>query len=162
MSAATKRLFVLLASLSCPTGMSCHRPARSGALINAYKAASCVVPTFAKGVQPPTRGWDATLAIAGGSKATVEGADMVGGSISVRYEPDGLTVIAAQPGDYIYPADVRINENHDRLYIKARGFAAGIWAETWLFEYAVQKRKRVQKQRVHPDVLPTECPMPAK
>jgi hypothetical protein len=155
-------MLVLLVSVSFLTGMSCHKPVRSGALIDAYRASRCVAPTLAKGVETPTRGWDATLPIAGGSKATVRGADMVWGKITIRYEPDGSSVTAVQPGDYIYPSDVRVNANNDRLYVKARGLAAGIWEETWLYEYDLQNRKQVRKQRVHPDALPAECPMPGK
>jgi len=84
---------------------------------------------------------------------------MVGGNITIRYEPDGPSLVAVQPGDYIYPSDVRVNEKHDRLYVKARGLAAGIWKETWLYEYDLQNRKQLRKQRVEPDVLPAECPM---
>jgi hypothetical protein len=156
------RLLVLFVFVTFLTGMSCHRPLRSGVLIDAYRTADCVAPTFAKGVEPPTRGWDATIAIAGGSKATVQGADVVWGNIRIRYEPDGLEVVAVQPGDYIYPSDVRLNDRHDRLYVKARGSAAGVWGETWLYEYDVLKRRQVRKDRVHPDALPPECLMPKK
>ena len=41
--------------------ISCHRPVRSGSLIDAYRKADCVAPTFAKGVEPPTRGWDTSI-----------------------------------------------------------------------------------------------------
>jgi hypothetical protein len=157
-----RRLLVLLVSVTLFVGASCRRPIRSGALIDAYRAAACVVPTFAKGVEPPTRGWDSTIVIAGGSTATVRGADMVWGRITVRYESDGRTVVAVQPDDYIYPGDVRLNDRHDRLYVKASGLAAGIWDETWLYEYDLVQQKPVRKNRVHPDALPPECPMPNK
>ena len=85
---------------------------------------------------------------------------MVGGRITVKYEPDGPSVDAAVPGDYIYPSDVRISHKHDRLYVKASGLAAGIWKETWLYEYNLQNRKQVRKQLVDPAVLPDECAMP--
>ena len=85
--------FLLLASLS---GISCHRPVRSGALIDAYRTADCVPPIFAKGVLPPTHGWDATITIAGGSQAMIRGADMVWGNIVVGYERDGVTLTAVE------------------------------------------------------------------
>src|SRR5262245_42766443 len=155
-----RRPLVLLVSVILVSGASCHRPIRSSALIDAYRVAACVEPTFATGVEPPTRGWDSTIVVADGSKATVQGADMVWGTIRIRYEPDGPEVVAVQPGDYIYPGDVRVNDRHDRLYVKASGLAAGIWKETWLYEYDLVNRKPVRKNRVHPDALPPECPMP--
>jgi hypothetical protein len=154
-----RRMLVLSVSLTLFTGVSCHGQARSGVLIDAYRKADCLAATFARGVEPPTRGWDTPIKIAGGSTATVQGADMVGGRIVVRYEPDGPSVTAVQPGDYIYPDDVRLNESHDRLYVKARGLAAGIWDETWLYEYDLRNRKQVRRQRVDPAALPAECPM---
>ena len=157
-----RRILVCVVSVLCFTGMSCHRLARSSELIDAYRTAGCVAPTFAKGVQSPTRGWDTKIAIAGGSEATVQGAQMVGGRVTVLYEPDRPPVVAVRPGDYIYPGDVRVNASHARLYVKASGLAAGIWDETWLFEYDLQNRKQVRKQRVDPAVLPTECPMPER
>src|SRR5262245_7199226 len=83
--------FLLMALLS---GISCHRPARSGALIDAYRKANCVAPTLVGGVEPQSRGWDAVIAIAGGSNAIVQGADRGLGSIVIRYERDGATVTA--------------------------------------------------------------------
>ena len=85
---------------------------------------------------------------------------MVGGTIVIRYEPDGRSVTAVQPGDYIYRKDVRLNDRRDRLYVKARGLAAGMWDETCLYEYDLQNEKQLRKERVHPDALPAECPMP--
>jgi len=157
---AMQRVFVPLISLMLLTGLSCQRPARSGRLIDVYRNAECVTPSFAKGVQPPTRGWDTTITITGGSKATIQGADMVSGTIDIRYEPDGPSLEVVDPGDYIYPTDVRVNAGRDRLYVKARGSAGGIWEETWLFEYDLRNRKEVTRQLVRPDALPAECPMP--
>jgi hypothetical protein len=158
--AQLSRLLALVGSVACLSGASCRGPLRSSVLIDAYRTADCVTPTFATGVQPPTRGWDTPIAIAGGAKATVVGADMVGGNITIRYAADGVEVVAAQPGDYIYPNDVRLNRSRDRMYVKARGAAGGIWEETWLYEYDLLKREQVRRERVHPDVLSPECPGP--
>jgi hypothetical protein len=57
---------------------------------------------------------------------------------------------------------VRLNDSHDRLYVKARGSAGGIWEETWLHEYDLANRREVRRQLVDPAVLPDECPMPRK
>jgi hypothetical protein len=145
-------------ALALLSGISCHRPARSGALIDAYRKADCVAPIFAPGVEPPTRGWETPIAIAGGVTAAVQGAFIVGGRIEIRYG-DGALVTAVNDGDYIYPSDVRLNGGHDRVYVKTRGSAGGIWEQTWLHEYDLQNRREVRRQLVDPDVLPEECPI---
>ena len=152
-------LLVCVAVAACA---SCDRPIRSGALLDGYRAAACVMPTFAKGVEPPTRGWDSTIVVANDSKATIRGAQMVGGQVNARYEADGRDVVVVDPGDYIYPNDVRLNERRDRLYVKASGAAGGIWQETWLYEYDLVERRALRKSRVHPEALPPECRMPNK
>jgi hypothetical protein len=155
-------IIMVVISVLLLCGFACGRPARSGELMDAYRSANCVAPTLAKGVMPDTRGWDTPVEIAGGARATVEGAQMVGGRIILKYEPDGPSVDAAVPGDYIYPSDVRISSKRDRLYVKASGFAAGIRKETWLYEYDLQNRKQMRKELVDPAVLPDECRMAQK
>jgi hypothetical protein len=82
-----------------------------------------------------------------------------GGRISVRFSQDGAELIAANAGDYIYPADVRIDTSADVLYVKASGHrAAGGEAQTWLFEYDLRERRLRNRVLVDPDVLPRECP----
>jgi len=139
---------------------ACQRPATSAEIIDRYRSVQCVEPSIAKGVIPATRGWDVTLTIAGGSKATIKGAGMVGGRIAVRYGSDGPQLVAVQPGDYIYPSDVRIDSTGSLLYVKARGLAGGIREETWLYEYDLRRRQQVSQLLVDPSVLPAECPMP--
>ena len=156
-----RRLVVLLVCMAV-VACSCARPIRSGALLDAYRAAACVVPTLAEGVDPPTRGWDSTIVMAGGSKVTIRGAELGWGEITVQYEPDGRNVVAVDPGDYIAPNDVRLNDQRDRLYVKASGAAAGIWEETWLYEYDLIEQRPLRKNRVHPEALPPECQMPKK
>jgi hypothetical protein len=82
---------------------------------------------------------------------------MVGGRIVVRYQPDGPQVVAADAGDYVYPTDVRINEAKTVLVVKAMGLAGGIRHETWLYEYDLDRRRRLSKVLVDPAVLPGEC-----
>jgi hypothetical protein len=158
----TQRLSVLLTCMAVVVCASCDRPIRSGGLLDAYRAAACVMPTFAKGVDPPTRGWDSTIVIAGGSKVTIRGAQLGWGEIAIQYEPDGRKVVAVDPGDYIAPNDVRLNDHRNRLYVKASGAAAGIWEETWLYEYDLVERRPLRKSRVHPEALPPECRMLTK
>ena len=151
---------LLAISLTC---MSCRRPLQSGAVIDVYRTAECVAPTYVTWVvSPQTRGWDTTITLASGAKAAIRGADMVSGNITIRFEGDGAEIVAVKPGDYIYPKDVRLNNRRDRLFVKASGLAAGIWDETWLYEFDLLERKQVRKNRVDADVLPPECPMPKR
>jgi hypothetical protein len=94
--------------------------------------------------------------------ARIQGFDAVGGQIDVHYGRDGESVTAVNYRDFIYPSDVRLNDRHDRLYVKARGFAAAMSKETWLHEYDLQNRKVVRRQLIDPVVLPEECPMPQR
>ena len=60
---------------------------------------------------------------------------MPGGQIDVRYLSDGKDVLAANAGDYIYPADVRFEPTSGLLYVKASGEPAAFGGhQTWLFE----------------------------
>ncbi|MGH9642893.1 MAG: hypothetical protein ACRD3Q_10735, partial [Terriglobales bacterium] len=61
---------------------------------------------------------------------------MPGGRIDVRYMSNGKVVVAANPGDYVYPADVRFDSASQRLYIKASGLALPFGKPlTALYEY---------------------------
>jgi hypothetical protein len=83
---------------------------------------------------------------------------MPGGRINVRDPTSGRESVAADAGDYVYPSDVRLNAQKDRLYVKASGLAAGIWQETWLFEYDLHSQRLVDCRKVANEDLPAECP----
>lgn len=104
--------------------VGCTRTIRTGALIDEYSKADCVPVRFGPGISPPTRAWDYTLKPREGMSVHVSGAEMPGGRIDVRYGPNGPEIIAADAGDYIYPADVRFGQADERLYIKASGISA--------------------------------------
>jgi hypothetical protein len=101
----------------------------------------------------------------------IRGADTVWGNIVIRYERDGVTPTAVEERAYVYPADVRLNESHDRLLVRASGYRLYQWdggkhgemrKETWFHEYDLQNRKEVRRQLVDPSVLAEECPIPKK
>ena len=100
------------------------------------------------------------LTLSDGSKVIVSGAQVPGGLIAVRYPTTGRVSVAASAGDYVYPSDVRMNAQGNLLYVKASGIAAGIWQETWLFEYDLRTERLVTRQQVVDDALPAECPEP--
>jgi hypothetical protein len=82
---------------------------------------------------------------------------MAGGTITVSYLGTDQVFIAAHPGDYVYPSDVRIDVHAERLYTKAHGLAGGVREETWLFEYDLRARKVVSSIRVPNGSLTSEC-----
>jgi hypothetical protein len=115
---------------------------------------------FGPGISGPTRAWDYTLKTHEGMAVHVSGAEMPSGRIDVRYLSDGKEAVAADAGDYIYPADVRFNQTRERLYIKASGMPAAFGGpQTWLFEYDLRQRHQTGHARVDPSVLPQECPV---
>jgi hypothetical protein len=137
----------------------CARPIRTGAVIDRYSRADCIPVSFGPGIQPPTRAWDYTLMLRDGTSIHVSGAQMPGGRIDVRYTPDGKEDVAANAGDYIYPADVRFDHEGDRLYVKASGAPAAFGGpQTWLFEYDLRQKRQTGRVLVDPSVLPQECP----
>jgi hypothetical protein len=69
-----------------------------------------------------------------------------------------MDVVAANAGDYIYPADVRIDQAREKLFIKASGITAAFsQPQTWLFEFDLTRHVQIDRARVDPAVLPQEC-----
>jgi hypothetical protein len=144
---------LILAMLS-----ACTRTIRRGAIIDAYNAAECIPVQFGPGISPPTRAWDYSIATRQGITVRVSGAEMPGGRIDVRYLPDGTDIVAADAGDYIYPADVRLDRSRDKLYSKASGIPAAFGGpQTWLYEFDLNSRQQIGRARVDPTVLTKEC-----
>jgi len=140
--------------------VACQGPARSGAVIDRYRSAECVRPCIAKDVWPATRGWDATVIVAGGAKVKIQGADMIDGRIVVRHEPNGPRIVAVEREDFIYPTDVRFDEARGILFVKTSGLAGDRWPQTWLYEYDLKRNRKISRLLVDPEVIPPECPMP--
>jgi hypothetical protein len=138
--------------------IGCQRTIRNGPSVIGYKNAMCIPAHFGPGIKPPTRAWDFTMTTSKGLTVRIQGATMAGGEITVKYPPDGTEIVAADAGDYIYPTDVRLNPGGDTLFIKASGITAAFsQPQTWLFEYDLNSRKQIGRDRVDPSVLPEEC-----
>ena len=75
-------------------------------------------------------------------------------------EMPGGTFVAANAGDYIYPSDIRFESADDHLFVRADGAAAGVWLQTWLFEYDISAQRLLGKVQVDPMKLPPQCPAP--
>jgi hypothetical protein len=93
-----------------------------------------------------------------GVTVQISGAQVPGGQIDLRYQSDGTEVVAANAGDYIYPADVRFDKQKERLFVKASGVPAAFGGpQTWLFDFDLSRRQQIGRIRVDPAVLPEEC-----
>lgn len=110
--------------LMLATLIGCGRMVRSGPIVTGYENAKCIPVQFGQGIAPPTRAWDYTMTTSKGVTVRILGVSMPGGRIDVRYAPQETDIIAADAGDYIYPADVRLDERRDALFIKANGITA--------------------------------------
>jgi len=78
----------------------------------------------------------------------------------VSYPATGRGVMAADPGDYVYPSDVRLDAQNDLLYVKAHGLAGGLSEQTWLFEFDLRGQRIMERRQVRNGILPMECPEP--
>src|SRR5258708_6896120 len=145
---------VLCTTVACCS--ACRGPVSNAPIIERYKAA-CIPFAANPKVSPHTREWDTPLTLSDGSKVIVGGTKSPGGRINVRYLTPARVSVAADPGDYVYPSDVRVNAQEDILFVKASGLAGGISQETWLFEYDLRAQRLVVRQRVVNDALPAEC-----
>jgi hypothetical protein len=148
---------VLLAGMVCCM-TACVPPTSDAPIITKYKAAACIPLSGHPKIRPPTREWDNALSLRDGSEVIVSGAQVPGGRITVSYSATGRTFVAADPGDYVYPSDVRIDAQNDLLYIKGNGFAGGISEQTWLFEYDLHEQRIKECRQVKNGILPAECP----
>jgi hypothetical protein len=134
----------------------------SESLIEKYRAASCLPLDANSGILPrSTRAWNTTVTLVDGSKVRVNAAAMPGGIVKVTYPSSGKTFVAADAGDYVYPDDIRIDSQTDRLYIVASGLAV-FWWRTVLFEYDLRVHRQTAHRGVKSKNLPAPCPAPAQ
>jgi hypothetical protein len=131
---------------------------RTGADIDGYRSGACISPLAEhRRIGGPTREWEHTIERQGKPVAKVAGYQAVGGHIEVTDLSTGQQHTAVPSADYIYPADVRVNCDSTRLFVKSTGLAAGLWHQTWLYEYDLVSFKSVARTKVVPEVLPSEC-----
>jgi hypothetical protein len=149
---------VVCVALACCASCS---PTSDAPIITKYKTAPCIPLLASRRVHPDTREWNTALALRNGLEAVVSGAQVPGGRIAVSYPATGRTFVAADPGDYVYPSDVRFDAQNGLLYVKANGLAAGMSEETWLFEYDLRGQRITERRQVRNGILPAECPVPS-
>ena len=152
----TRRRVVVCAAAMVLCG--CATTIRRGPIIDRYAHAPCIPVRTGEGTHASRRVWDYTLTRRDGGSVHVSGSTPAG-RIDVRL-PDGTEHVAGTAGDYIYPADVRLDQPNERLYVRASGQRASFGsAQTWLFEYDLRAMRQVARALVDPHVLPAECPV---
>jgi len=134
------------------------RPPLGNAIVADYSRASCIAVSTQPKIDPATREWSATVGLKNGRQMVVTGFDAAGGVIALRDVATGRSWTAINPGDYIYPSDIRWDSQRDYLYVRASGLAGGIKRETSLFEYDLDTEQLLRKERVDEKSLPPICP----
>jgi hypothetical protein len=154
---------ICLALSCCAIGCgTTTAPASNAPIITKYKTADCLPFSRKPKVKPHTREWNALVLLHDGMPVSISGAQIPGGRIAVSYPGSNRQFLAADPGDYIYPSDVRLDAPKETLYVKAHGLAGGISEQTWLFAYNLRARRIVERVQVKNDVLPAECQEPPR
>ena len=150
------RQVVVYCAIACLS--ACRGPVSKAPIIEQYRAAACIPFSANPHITPSTREWETPLTLTDGSKVLVRGADATGGIITVKYLDSGKEAVAANAGDYVYPTDVRINNQKDLMFVKASGQAGGLDHKTWLFEYDLRAQRLLSRLQVQDSALPPECP----
>jgi hypothetical protein len=161
LSQLQRAIYVVLSCCTVGCG-SAAAPASNAPIIAKYKAADCLPFSKKPKVTPHTREWNALVLLHDGLPVSISGAQIPGGRIAVSYPGSNGDFLAADPGDYIYPSDVRLDAPKEVLYVKAHGTAAGISEQTWLFAYDLRARRIVERVQVKNDALPMECQEPPR
>jgi hypothetical protein len=108
--------------------------------------------------QADVREWNTQIHLRDGSIVVVSGEDFPTGWFTVTYPATGQSVTAADPNDYLYPDDVRLDAQSDLLYTRAEGLSAGMWQATWLYKYDLHGQKILERLQIKNGILPPLCP----
>ncbi len=147
----------LILSLIC-TALILKGASPDESLPKKYATAACIPLASIRTITPNTRQWDHTLTLHNGAKVVITGARIPGGKVYVSYPEERRDIVAADPADYVYPSDVRLDVTKELLYTKANGLAGGFSAQTWLFEYDLRQHRITKRLQVKNGTLPAACP----
>lgn len=141
-------------SLVC-SAIACGRVATRQELIDRFSDAACVPPSERD--SDSLYLWRETIKTQSGLEVQIRGISDPTGRIDVQFA-DGQLLQAVNPGDFFAPTDVRVDATGDLLFVKAQGSSVrGGGPQTWLFEYDLRQRQLVEKLRVDPFSLPSDC-----
>jgi hypothetical protein len=143
--------------LACCAG-ACVPTISNGPIITKYGAAACIPFSAIEHSTPHVRQWDTPLTLRDGALVVVKGFNSPSGRITVSYPATSRVIVAADPNDYIYPSDVRLDAQNELLYVKAQGLAVLDGEQTWLFEFDLRRQRITERTRVRNDIPPMECP----
>jgi hypothetical protein len=123
-------------------------------VVKSYLVATVVTPTWNPNISPSEPMWDLTLEPGNGQTVTVTAACCIGGRFLAKYGDETQPRIVGQPGDYVYPTELRVNRETRRVYGMARGLAGGIWHKTVIFEFDLVRRQQIGRVEVDDKILP--------
>ena len=99
-------------------------------------------PTSEDPEKKSPRSWKIDVKLADGTGITITATAWIGSDIWLKYSDEAEPRVAYTYGDYIYPADIRIDNNI--MYAKVDGLAAGIWQHTRIIISDLVARKKVR------------------
>lgn len=143
----------LLIQLGCMPGGS------ETAILERFERSACLPYTIRDGGKV----WNETVALPDGPRLTVQATAAPSMSVIVVDEVTHARIVAADPADFVYPTDIRVDAGSARLYSRADGLRLGAFKQTWLFEYDLRGMEILTRRRImHPESLPPKCSLIAK
>src|SRR5512133_280317 len=97
-----------------------------------------------------------TIPLNGGISLNVHAYCFVGGRFTAQYSDEQSERLIGNPGDYVYPCDLRMDPSNRYLYGLARGIHPFDTKTriTTLFVYDLYNRKQISTLEIAPGVLP--------
>ena len=131
------------------------------AIIKEYITSQILQPTISTAVYPKTPAWDHEIHINNGITIHIKALRSIGGRFLVHYSDQPTAQEIADPGDYILPFDIRIDNAHKYLFLVAQGYPAiGKTQITLLYQFDIEHRKLVNTFKIRPGII-TKPPTPA-
>jgi hypothetical protein len=140
------RIVVLLGAAALASALAVRHGGRArgrerASLLARYEHAPCLVPHRAP--VNIERSWNEPVRLSDGSFVRLDALYAVSGRVEATFH--NATLVIINPGDYIYPIDLRVDAARDLLYVKCVGSAGGFTPETWLYEYDLARRELIHR-----------------
>jgi hypothetical protein len=145
-------LAALLVILGAGSGCAITDP--SHPVVRAYLAAEVVAPTWNSNIHPSEPGWSTTLDIPSGVTVTLTARCCVGGRFRAKYSDELESRNVGNPGDYVYPLEMRMDRKTLHAFGMASGLAGGVSEKTVIFQYDLTRRQAIGQVEVSRKILP--------